>query len=198
MPLCCCPEAEPAAKQEWLSALSWWCEGGERVRAVEALYYAYCAAMRERTCLEYAQQDEGREGGQPAASEQGDVGAEAPQQQQGHRTWRKWGQGIRRRLADRHRGMGGRVEDEAAAAVGPAQATAAILERQAGGAAGGAGLWPSAAAGPAAAAGMAGSQATGHQLESLDKILEARWMQVGRKFTWWEAPHPPVLPAVTC
>ena len=49
------PADDPAAKQQWVHALGWWCQDGERLRAVEAMYAAYCSAMRDRSILSYAE-----------------------------------------------------------------------------------------------------------------------------------------------
>eukprot|EP00887_Chlorella_sp_A99_P003929 scaffold11.g3929.t1 len=158
---------EPASKQQWLHALRWWCEGGERVRAIEALYLAYCTAMRERTCLEYAHQVEGEEGALPDAHDAGS-GADG-QQPHSRRGWKRWGKGIRRRLAERRHAWEPGGAEEGGLPMLPAPTVHSVPELS------GAAAWGE-SAGPAAGGGGAQQQQK-QQLESLDKILEARWMQ---------------------
>jgi hypothetical protein len=46
---------EAAAKQEWATALGWWCDNNmQKIRALEAVYSAYCLSMKKRSILEYA------------------------------------------------------------------------------------------------------------------------------------------------
>lgn len=62
LPSIALPAEDPASKQQWYHALSWWCEGGgaaARGAAVEALYAAYCSLMAQCTALEYPQASEG-------------------------------------------------------------------------------------------------------------------------------------------
>ena len=44
-----------AAKEQWFTALSWACSGGGPPKAVEELYSAFCAALRENKRLHFPQ-----------------------------------------------------------------------------------------------------------------------------------------------
>ncbi|DBA92750.1 TPA: hypothetical protein ACH3X1_002948 [Trebouxia sp. C0004] len=69
-----------AAKEQWLTALSWACSAGGPPRAVQELYSAFCSALRENKRLHFPQQahtpephaesDTSKEGGQTEAGAQ--------------------------------------------------------------------------------------------------------------------------------
>lgn len=44
---------DPASKQQWLHALSYWCEGGLRLRKIGDNYSAFCAAVQQKNLLPF-------------------------------------------------------------------------------------------------------------------------------------------------
>ncbi len=154
------PTDDPNSKQQWLHALGWWCQDGEKLRAVELMYGAYCQAMRDRSVLEYAElappggAGAGGSYGAAASSEDGSAGggggsqaggegqalalasvAAAEEQRQGkHRGWKGWGASkvhtMRRKMAHRQR----EGSQDGAADAGMAQ-LASPSRQQAGGSA---------------------------------------------------------------
>ncbi len=180
------PADDPAAKQQWLHALGWWCQDGERLAAIDAMYTAYCQAMRDRSCLEYAEQappaDDGQASAEAEASTPGlalaVAGAVQPQRKAG---WKGWGsskvQSMRRRMQER-RGRGATGVDDAAAPDG--EPLAGLKAGTAASAAAAAAAAPRSRAGsalPSAAASPAKSPLAAAELQSLDSIMEAKWMQ---------------------
>lgn len=135
------PADDPASKQQWLHALGWWCQDAEKLRAVEAMYGAYCEAMRDRSILEYAEQAPPGGAGShgPAAAEDagGGGGSEAgpdgqalalvaatgEQRQAKQRGWKGWGaskvQNMRRKMTQKQRDGSQDGADSSGAGGGP-------------------------------------------------------------------------------
>ncbi|KAL4449510.1 hypothetical protein ABPG77_007154 [Micractinium sp. CCAP 211/92] len=177
---------DPAAKQQWLHALGWWCQDGERLAAIDAMYTAYCQAMRDRSCLEYAEQappaDDGQASSAAEASTPGlALAVAAAVQPQRKAGWKGWGsskvQSMRRRMQER-RGRGATGVDDAAAPDG--EPLAGLEAGTAASAAAAAAAAPRSRAGsalPSAAASPAKPPLAAAELQSLDSIMEAKWMQ---------------------
>jgi hypothetical protein len=82
---------EAAAKQEWATALGWWCDGNKRrIRALEAIYSAYCLSMKKRSIIEYAHEGQlasfnGSKGGGGGGAGQEDAATPNPQKKKKRR-----------------------------------------------------------------------------------------------------------------
>ena len=111
--------SDPAAKQQWLHALSYWCRGGERLRSVEKTYAEFCAVAEKRSLIPFITetpppQSSHPAGGNVVGSSSSGGGArttagEKQQQQQQHEgqhqqqqqsthpkkstTWKRWRKG---------------------------------------------------------------------------------------------------------
>jgi len=81
---------EAAAKQEWATALGWWCDGNKkRIRALEAVYSAYCLSMKKRSIIDYAHEGQlaslnGSKGGDGGADQE-DTATPNPQKKKKRR-----------------------------------------------------------------------------------------------------------------
>lgn len=179
------PADDPAAKQQWLHALGWWCQDGERLAAIDAMYSAYCGVMRDRSCLEYTEQALPVDDGQGSAAAEAALpgvaaGAAGPAAQQSRRAgWKGWGsskvQSMRRKMQERR----GRSAAGSGDAPVPNSEPPAV-ERASAAAPGMAAVAARGRAGsalPSAAASPAKPELAPAELQSLDSIMEAKWMQ---------------------
>lgn len=92
---------DPAAKQEWLKSLIYWCQGGHPMRAVDSTYASFNLAMKQRTLTPFVTEDQ-----QPSANNI-DNGTESisprvinagmspqPGKRRGWRSWRRSGKDL--------------------------------------------------------------------------------------------------------
>jgi hypothetical protein len=165
---------DPASKQQWQHALGWWCQDADKLRAVEAMYDAYCQAMASRSILDYPQQvppaDDASSGslvagGEGASQAEGAAGNSkalvlaGAEQKSAKKGWKGWGAGkmqsMRRKVSSKSSGSGSL---DGSAQPSPAKPNASGGQR-------------SAAASPAKPA------PPDAELQSLESFIDAKWMQ---------------------